>query len=130
MVSPPGSKTYGRLSVMLQWRYDMVKLFDVPPGAFTPAPKVVSSVVRMVPKTKDEIPALDEELFASLVMNAFAQRRKTIRNALSRLLDEKAIGQAGIDPACRAEVLPQEAFVRLTLEAMNRGVKPYWPGSN
>mgnify|MGYP000362189035 FL=1 len=86
MVAQHGSKTYGRLSVMLQWRYRMQKLFDVPPGAFNPPPKVMSSVVRMIPKAKEEVPSVDFELFSSVVANAFSQRRKTIRNALSALL--------------------------------------------
>lgn len=128
MTAEPGTKTYGRLSVMLQWRYKMHKLFDVPPGAFTPAPKVVSSVVRMIPKKPEDVPAVDFALFSSVVANAFAQRRKTLRNALSMLLTENDILAAGVNPQERAEKLPLEAFVALTKKAETLGVKPYIPG--
>lgn len=129
MVAAPGSKTYGRLSVMLQWRYRMVKLFDVPPGAFNPPPKVVSSVVRMTPKPKAEVPEVDFMLFSSVVAQAFGQRRKTLRNALSILMDQNAIEQAGVDPGARAEVLDLDAFVRLTRKAQELGVKPVFSGA-
>ena len=113
MVATPGSKVYGRLSVMLQYRYRMQKMFDVPPGAFTPAPKVTSSIVRMVPRKVDELLPVDLERFAVIVAAAFNQRRKTLRNALAKLLTEKDIKKAGVDPALRAEALDVEAFVRL-----------------
>ena len=113
MVATPGSKVYGRLSVMLQYRYRMQKMFDVPPGAFTPAPKVTSSIVRMVPKKVDELLPVDMERFAVIVAAAFNQRRKTLRNALAKLLTEEDIKKAGVDPALRAEALDVEAFVRL-----------------
>lgn len=129
MVAGPGSKVYGRLSVMLQWRYRMTKLFDVPPGAFTPAPKVISSVVRMVPIAADKVHKVNFELFSSVVANAFGQRRKTLRNALSKLLTEEQIIAAGVDPKDRAEALDLEAFVRLTKKAEELGVKPYTAGA-
>lgn len=113
MVATPGSKVYGRLSVMLQYRYRMQKMFDVPPGAFTPAPKVTSSIVRMIPKKVDELLPVDLERFAVIVAAAFNQRRKTLRNALAKLLTEEDIKKAGVDPALRAEALDVEAFVRL-----------------
>ncbi len=128
MTAEPGTKTYGRLSVMLQWRYKMHKLFDVPPGAFTPAPKVVSSVVRMIPRKPEDVPQVDFTLFSSVVANAFAQRRKTLRNALSVLMTEEDIRAAGVNPQERAEKLPLEAFVSLTRKAAELGVKPYIPG--
>lgn len=129
MVAAHGSKTYGRLSVMLQWRYRMTKLFDVPPGAFNPPPKVMSSVVRMVPKAKNEVPTVDFELFASIVANAFSQRRKTIRNALSSLLSAEEITACDVDPGARAEALPLDSFVRLTQKAQELGRKPVTPGT-
>lgn len=129
MVAQPGTKTYGRLSVMLQWRYKMRKLFDVPPGAFSPAPQVMSSVVRMIPKAKEDVPVVDFDLFESVVANAFSQRRKTIRNALSHLMDETLIRSAGIDPALRAEALPLSSFVALTHAAQQAGIQPYTPGA-
>lgn len=129
MVAEPGSKTYGRLSVMLQWRYKMRKLFDVPPGAFTPAPQVVSSVVRMIPRAKEDVAEVDFALFESVVANAFSQRRKTIRNALSHLMDESLIKEAGVDPSLRAEALALSSFVALTHVAQKAGLKPYTPGA-
>ncbi len=117
MVAEPGSKVYGRLSVMLQYRYRMQKMFDVPPGAFTPAPKVTSSIVRMIPKKTEELQPVDWEKFSSIVAAAFNQRRKTLRNALSKLLTEEAIKDAGIDPGVRAEALPVQAFVDLSHRA-------------
>lgn len=113
MVAAPGSKTYGRLSVMLQHRYRMFKLFDVPPGAFVPAPKVVSSIVRMIPKKTEEMIPVDEEVFGSLVAAAFQQRRKTIRNSISDFLSEEEIASLGIEPTARAEVLSVEQFAAL-----------------
>lgn len=113
MVAAPGTKTYGRLSVMLQYRYVMRKLFDVPPGAFVPAPKVTSSIVRMNPRPVDELEPVDSERFGEIVALAFQQRRKTIRNALSTVLTEEQIASVGIDPGARAEVLPVKAFVDL-----------------
>ena len=113
MVATPGSKVYGRLSVMLQYRYRMQKMFDVPPGAFTPAPKLTSSIVRMVPRKADELLPVDLERFAVIVAAAFNQRRKTLRNALAKLLTEEDIKKAGGDPARLAEALDVEAFVRL-----------------
>lgn len=120
MTAAPGTKTYGRLSVMLQHRYVMHKLFDVPPGAFTPAPKVTSSIVRMVPRPEAEIPKTDFTLFGELVAAAFQQRRKTLRNAVSAFLDEAGIEAAGVSPTARAETLGVNEFVRLANEAARR----------
>ena len=119
MVAEPDSKTYGRLSVMLQYRYVMHKLFDVPPGAFVPPPKVTSSIVRMVPRPVESLPEVDMEIFSQVVALAFQQRRKTLRNALSTLMDDAAIKRAGVNPAARAETLDVAAFVRLAREAAN-----------
>lgn len=129
MVAQHGSKTYGRLSVMLQWRYRMQKLFDVPPGAFNPPPKVMSSVVRMIPKAKEEVPSVDFELFSSVVANAFSQRRKTVRNALSALLSAEEIAACDVDPGARAEALPLDAFVLLAQKAEALGRKAVTPGT-
>jgi len=113
MVAAPGGKDYGRLSVVLQLRYEMAKLFDVPAGAFTPVPQVLSSVVRMRPRAADTQADVDIATIQRVVAAAFGQRRKTLRNALSGLLDEAAIRAAGVDPGARAETLPIEAFVEL-----------------
>lgn len=113
MTAVPGSKTYGRLSVMLQYRYVMHKLFDVPPGAFVPPPKVTSSIVRMIPRPVESLPEVDLEVFGEIVAAAFQQRRKTLRNAVSAFLTEDEIRAAGIDPTLRAEALDVNAFVAL-----------------
>ncbi len=113
MAAAPGSKTYGRLSVMLQWRYRITKLFDVPAGAFRPVPAVVSAFVRMKPKDESEIDPVDFSVFSRVVTHAFTQRRKTLRNALSAILTEDAICSCGINPSLRAETIPVKGFVAL-----------------
>lgn len=118
MVAAPGSKDYGRLSVTLQLRYRMTRLFDVPPGAFSPTPQVTSSVVRMRPLPASELPAVDFPVIERVVAAAFGQRRKTLRNALATVMDEAAIRAAGVDPGARAETLPGVAFVALAREAV------------
>jgi 16S rRNA (adenine1518-N6/adenine1519-N6)-dimethyltransferase len=113
MAAAPGSDDYGRLSVMLQWRYVVTRLFVVPAGAFSPPPQVQSAIVRLVPRPLAELPSVDPRRFAQVVAAAFGQRRKTLRNALSALLGEAAIRAAGIDPQARGETLAVEDFVRL-----------------
>ena len=113
MVADPGTEEYGRLSVMLQYRYNMGRLFDVPPGAFRPAPKVMSSIVRMVPRPVAECTAVDEALLGKVVTAAFGQRRKTLRNTLKDLLDEAGFAELGIDPGLRGERLDVATFVRI-----------------
>ncbi|MFC0677190.1 16S rRNA (adenine(1518)-N(6)/adenine(1519)-N(6))-dimethyltransferase RsmA [Lysobacter korlensis] len=113
MAADPGSKVYGRLSVMLQAYCTVTPLFDVPPGAFRPPPKVDSAVVRLVPRAPQDIGIDDATLFAHVVRDAFGQRRKTLRNALSRQCDSAAIEAAGIRPDARAEQLPVADFIRL-----------------
>lgn len=114
MAAPPGSKVYGRLSVMLQAWCEVTALFTVGPGAFRPPPKVDSAVVRLVPRPPASVGIADPARFAALVRDAFGQRRKTLRNALSRLCDETTLRAAGIDPQARAEQLPVADFVRLS----------------
>jgi 16S rRNA (adenine1518-N6/adenine1519-N6)-dimethyltransferase len=113
MVAAPGSRVYGRLSVMLQFRYRMTKLFDVPRGAFNPPPQVTSSIVRMQPRPPAELPVVDAAPFARTVAAAFGQRRKTLRNALGELLSAEQIATAGIDPQARAETLDVAQFAAL-----------------
>ena len=108
----PGSKTYGRMSVTAGLWLHSEKLFDVPPGAFFPAPRVMSSVVRLVPRN-DVDAGLDRSLFDSIVKAAFAKRRKTIRNALSEWFDEAQLLELGIDPQQRAEQLDIDAYLSL-----------------
>ena len=113
MAAAPGSKVYGRLSVMLQAWCEVTSLFVVPPGAFRPPPKVDSAVVRLVPRPPGAAGIADRARFATVVRAAFGQRRKTLRNALSGLLDAGAIEAAGLRPDARAEQVPVEGFVRL-----------------
>jgi 16S rRNA (adenine1518-N6/adenine1519-N6)-dimethyltransferase len=122
MVAEPGSGDFGRLSVMLQVRFYMERLFIVPPGSFNPPPKVDSAVVRMIPKvggpkgiplgtggTAPEIPAR----FAELVAAAFSQRRKMLRNTLRGLVSEEQLTALGIAPTARAEELAVDDYLRL-----------------
>jgi 16S rRNA (adenine1518-N6/adenine1519-N6)-dimethyltransferase len=114
MAAPPGSKVYGRLSVMLQAYCAVTPLFNVPPGAFRPPPKVDSAVVRMVPRDPATIGIADPRRFADVVRAAFGQRRKTLRNALKGVVDAEAIAAAGVDPGARAEQLAVADFIRLS----------------
>lgn len=113
MAAEPGSKVYGRLSVMLQAYCRVVPLFDVPPGAFRPPPKVDSAVVRLVPRAAGAIGIDDAKVFADVVRDAFGQRRKTLRNALSRQCDAAMIEAAQVRPDARAEQLPVVDFIGL-----------------
>ncbi len=113
MVAEPSTPAYGRLSVMLQYRFHMEKLLDVPPESFRPAPKVNSAIVRMIPMRPEEIMVSDEAVFARVVSAAFAQRRKTLRNTLREFLTEADWGELGIDPQLRAENLGVAEFSRI-----------------
>jgi 16S rRNA (adenine1518-N6/adenine1519-N6)-dimethyltransferase len=113
IVAAPGGKDYGRLSVTLQFRYRVSRLFIVPAGAFSPAPQVSSAIVRLVPRPVVELPAVDQAAFARVVTAAFGQRRKTLRNALAEVVGEAVIRDSGVDPGARAETLSVEAFVAL-----------------
>lgn len=114
MVAEPSTPEYGRLSVMLQYRFHMEKLIDVPPQSFRPAPKVDSAIVRMIPVPAADIPVRDERLFAELVTAAFGQRRKTLRNTLRGYLDERAFAQLSIDAQLRAENLGYREYARIS----------------
>jgi 16S rRNA (adenine1518-N6/adenine1519-N6)-dimethyltransferase len=113
MTAEPATPDYGRLTVMLQARFRVTRLFTVPAGAFRPAPKVESAVARLVPLGASRPQINDAALFARIVAAAFGQRRKTLRNALSELCDEHALTHAGVDPTARGEVLGVADFVRL-----------------
>jgi 16S rRNA (adenine1518-N6/adenine1519-N6)-dimethyltransferase len=113
MVADPGTADFGRLSVMLQYRFEMERLFIVPPGAFNPAPKVDSAIVRLIPKPAAALDARDEVLLAKLVLAAFGQRRKMLRNNLRDLVDEAGLEAVGIRPTARAEELAVADYVRL-----------------
>lgn len=113
MAAAPGTKAYGRLTVMLAAACRVAPLFDVGPGAFRPPPRVWSSVVRLEPWPEPPFALPDPARFAEVVRRAFGQRRKTLRNALAGLVDEDAIRAVGCDPGVRAETLPPEVFARL-----------------
>jgi 16S rRNA (adenine1518-N6/adenine1519-N6)-dimethyltransferase len=114
LVAEPDTADYGRLSVMLQYRFVMDWLFDVPPEAFDPAPKVDSALVRLIPRPPEALAARDEARFAALVAAAFSQRRKMLRNTLKGVVDDASFARAGISPAVRAEALSVADFVRLS----------------
>ena len=116
MAAAPSTPDYGRLSVMLQARFAITKLIDVPPGAFRPPPKVDSAVVRLVPLA----PALDCDAatFGRVVTAAFTKRRKTLRNALAGVVQEESLAALGIDPQLRPENLAVQDYVRLARVAL------------
>jgi 16S rRNA (adenine1518-N6/adenine1519-N6)-dimethyltransferase len=113
MVAEPGSKAFGRLSVMLQYRYVIDKLLDVPPESFQPPPKVNSAIVRMIPYASHELPAVDETTLGEVVTAAFSQRRKMLRNTLSAYRDAVDFDALGFDLARRAEDVPVDEYVRV-----------------
>jgi len=111
IVAAPGSKDYGRLTVMLAPYAETTRLLELGPGAFSPPPSVRSAVIRlrMLPEPAFTVPPA----YARLVAAAFSQRRKTLRNALRTLIDAAAIERCAIDPGCRAETLAPADFARL-----------------
>jgi len=113
MVAKPGSRDYGRLSVMLQARYRMTKLLDVPPEAFEPPPRVMSAVVRMTPLPAERPRPQNEALFTQLVARAFAQRRKMLRRALGDWAAQVPWEVLNIAPTARAENVSVVQFMRL-----------------
>lgn len=120
MVARPSTPEYGRLSVMLQYRFDMALALRVPPGAFTPPPKVDSAVVRMVPLGADRVCAKDEAFFERIVAAAFSQRRKMLRGALRGIVQPQVFETAGIDASRRGETLSVAEFVALADSALTR----------
>ena len=110
MGAAPGGKDYGRLSVMLQWRYAIEPVLEVPPEAFDPPPRVRSAVVRMQPLVP--VPAIDAQLLGEIVAVAFSQRRKLLRNTLGRWLDERGSAVA-FDLQRRAEEVPVAEYLAL-----------------
>jgi 16S rRNA (adenine1518-N6/adenine1519-N6)-dimethyltransferase len=113
LAAQPGDDDYGRLSVMIQYHCQVDKIFTVPPGAFTPPPKVYSAIVRLIPHDTPPHPARDEKMLERLVAQAFSQRRKTLRNTLKGLLDANTIEALGIDGTRRPETLSLAEFVTL-----------------
>lgn len=124
MVAVPGSGDYGRLSVMLQARYSMAKLFDVPPESFDPPPRVMSAVVRMVPLPSDRVRPSSEQAFAALVARAFAQRRKMLRRVLADWAEDIAWDELGVAPTDRAEAVSPEQFIAMSDQLVAAGRLP------
>jgi len=113
MAAVPGSKAWGRLSVMCQYYCEVIPLFAVPPEAFTPAPKVQSMFVKLVPHEQAPVKIENMALFERLVSQAFSMRRKTLRNSLRGMLDSTMIESVGIDPGARPETLGLAQFAAL-----------------
>jgi 16S rRNA (adenine1518-N6/adenine1519-N6)-dimethyltransferase len=113
MAAAPGSKAFGRLTIMLGCHMHVDPLFEVPPAAFDPAPKVVSAVVRLSPLPENHNRIEQWATHSRIVSQAFTQRRKTIRNALRAYAGDADLRGAGIDPGARAEQVPIAAWVTL-----------------
>lgn len=114
LAAAPREKNYGRLSVMVQYYCKVQPLFQVPPSAFRPAPKVESAIVRLLPYPEPPYPADDLQLLSRLVRTCFQQRRKTIRNTLKLMLKTEQLEQLDIDLTRRPETLSVEDFVQLS----------------
>ncbi len=113
MAAGPGSKQYGRLSVMTQYHCQVIPVLEVGPGAFKPAPKVDSAVVRLIPHQQKPFVAKDEKRLNQVLLEAFNQRRKTIRNCFKNHFSAEDLQALGLDPAARPEQLSLEQFVTL-----------------
>ena len=118
MASPPGTRTYGRLSVMVQLDCEVERVFRVGPGAFSPAPRVESAVVRLRPRPRVALDPACRSRLDVVVRSCFSRRRKTLRNALRGLCDEEVIAASGLDPQVRPEMLNIEEFVGLARASM------------
>ena len=116
LAATPGTKTWGRVSVMTQIDCEVESLFEVPPEAFFPQPKVQSAIVRITPKAEPYRPECSREQLSKLVQIAFAQRRKTLRNNLKDVMNDVKIEGLGIDPSCRAETLSLDQLIDLSLQ--------------
>jgi 16S rRNA (adenine1518-N6/adenine1519-N6)-dimethyltransferase len=120
LAAQPGSKAWGRLGVMAQYHCAVDKLFEVPPSAFSPAPKVQSAIVRLQPRATPLGNADQARRLRRLLQAAFAQRRKTLRNNLRDLVSVQQLEQLEISPSCRAETLKLQQFIAIS-ELMNDG---------
>ncbi len=113
IVAAPGTREYGRLSVMLSPWFDSEPVFDVGAGAFVPPPKVKSAIVRMRPRKDGPLDLGDSGLYAELVRRAFSARRKTLRNGLRGLIDGESLQAIDIDPGLRPEMLSDRDFAAI-----------------
>ncbi len=123
MVARAGESDYGRLSVMLQYRYRIQKLFDVSPDAFDPPPRVTSSIVRMIPLGAQRLRAQSDNLFGQVVQRAFSQRRKMLRGVLGEWTASIPWERLGIEPTWRAEQVSVEGFVGMTDALWQAGIR-------
>ena len=128
MVAAPKTSDYGRLSVMLQAYYHMDHLFDVPPECFDPPPRVMSAIVRMVPKPADERAKIPHAVFSKVVSTAFSQRRKMLRNTWADVVPEAIAQNAGIALTARAEEIAPSQFVHVA--QMLAQLQPQQPPSH
>ena len=124
MAAESGGKSYGRLSVMVQYHCEVTPLFQVPPGAFYPAPKVDSAVVRLQPRRQLAHPATDIATLGKVVNTAFQQRRKTLRNALKGMIAEESLHSLGIDSKMRPENLTVLDFVTISNKVCEHRDRP------
>jgi len=113
LAAEPGGSDYGRLSVMMQYHCFVEHLFDVPPSAFSPAPKVVSAIVRLIPRAHEGTSLECSKTLDLVVKQAFSQRRKTLRNALGKLINAEQLDALGIDPSRRAETISVDEYVKV-----------------
>ena len=113
MVALPGESDFSRLSVMLQYRFHLEWLIDVPPESFDPPPKVQSAVVRLIPRDAAELNAKSQDKLAQVVQTAFSQRRKMLRNTLKGTLSDAGFAELGIDPTRRPEDISVADYVRI-----------------
>jgi 16S rRNA (adenine1518-N6/adenine1519-N6)-dimethyltransferase len=123
MVANPGTPDYGKLSVMLKYQCEIYHLFDVNPTAFTPPPKVNSSIVQLIPYLTPPVAVLNQQHFAQIVTQAFSQRRKTLRNTLKNFLDTPSLETLAIDPQARAETLTLNEFAKLANQFTQNSLK-------
>jgi len=114
ITAEPGSKTFGRLSVMVQYYCKTEYLFFVGPESFDPPPKVDSAILRLTPRKAPELKATNDKLLSMLVAQAFSMRRKTLRNNLKKMLSDEQIESVGINPSARAETLSVKNFIMLS----------------
>jgi 16S rRNA (adenine1518-N6/adenine1519-N6)-dimethyltransferase len=120
LTAAPGDRHWGRLAIMSQFRCEAEALFEVPPEAFEPPPKVQSAVVRLTPHPAPRWPEIDADTLGRVVKLAFSQRRKTLRNTLKPVFSEAEIAEVDIDPGARAETLDMAAYLRLTQRLQDR----------
>jgi 16S rRNA (adenine1518-N6/adenine1519-N6)-dimethyltransferase len=129
LASPPGSREYGAISVAVQYLTETRRVFDVPAGAFTPPPRVESTVIHMVVRSEPPVKVLDETLFRKVIRSCFAMRRKTLRNNVSATFGvsgeeaAKLLEAAALDPSNRAEQLGLPEFARLADALSKAGYK-------